>query len=259
MLFKIDQEQMLWWLISGLVTVEIAIVLMDALIAEFELVPIGAARRFFNITREDGVANFFSSFQMLAVAGVLLLITLVVRDRNQGSGTRPVWGWGLITVLFFYMGVDDATKLHERLGTIFSVVVTGADDQPNPGFLGQLYEVFPSYTWQLVFGPIVAAAGLFVVIFLLRHLPALYLKSLVLVAMGLFAMAVGMDFVEGMENHFMDGVADVFSTFPDRVEHFSKSIEEFLEMAGTTIFLFVFLKTLMHITPSITFEFNQPE
>ena len=91
------------------------------------------------------------------------------------------------------MGLDDATKLHERLGTIFKVLVTGADDQPNPGFLGQLYEAFPSYTWQLVFGPIVVVAGLFVLIFLMRHLPALYLKSLVLVAMGLFAVAVGMD------------------------------------------------------------------
>ena len=163
---------MLWWLIPGLVTVEIAIVMLDALVSELGWIPIGAARRLFNITREDGVANFFSSFQMLAVAAVLLLITLAVRSQNQGSGSRLVWGWGLITALFFYMGVDDATKLHERVGTIFSVLVTGPEDQPDPGFLGQLYDFFPSYSWQLVFGPIVVASGLFVVIFLLRAGPA---------------------------------------------------------------------------------------
>ena len=247
---------MLWWLITGLVTAEIAIVMLDALVTELGWVPIGAARRLFNITREDGVANFFSSFQMLSVGLVLLLIPLVVRGQNRGSRSKLVWGWGLITALFFYMGVDDATKLHERMGTIFSVLVTGPEDQPNPGFLGQLYEFFPSYTWQLVFGPFVAAAGLFVIVFLMRQLPAFYLKLLVWAAMGLFATAVGLDFVEGMENGFMDRVADVFSTFPSRAVHFSKSIEEFLEMAGTTIFLFVFLKTLMHITPSMTFEFN---
>ena len=72
---------------------------------------------------------------------------------------------GLGDRAFFYMGLDDATKLHERLETIFSVLVTGPEDQPNPGLLGQLYDVFSSYTWQLIFGPIVAAAGLFVVIF----------------------------------------------------------------------------------------------
>ena len=164
-----------------------------------------------------------------------------------------------MTGLFFYMGLADATKLHERLGTIFSVLVTGPKDQPNPGLLGQLYDVFSSYTWQLIFGPSVAAAGLFVVIFLMRQLPALYLNLLVCSALGLFAIAMGMDFVEGMENGIMIGVADVFSTFPDRAVHFSKSVEEFLEMAGSTIFLFVFLKTLMHTTPSISFEFSNQE
>ena len=247
---------MLWWLIPGLVTAEIAIVMLDALIAEFGWVSIGAARRLFNITREDGVANFFSSFQMLGVGAVLLLITLVVRGQNQGSRSGLVWGWGLITALFFYMGVDDATALHERVGTIFSELVTGPAGRPDPGFLGQLYDVFPSYTWQLVFGPFVAVSGLFVIVFLMRQLPALHLKLLVWVAMGLFVMAVGMDFVEGMENGFMLRVADVFSTYPGRAGHFSKSIEEFLEMAGTTIFLFVFLKTLAYTTPSITFELN---
>ena len=115
---------MLWWLIPGLVTVEIAIVMLDALVTELGWVPIGAARRLFNITCEDGAANFFSSFQMLAVAAVLLLITLVIRGQNQGSRPKLVWGWALITALFFYMGVDDATKLHERMGTIFSELVT---------------------------------------------------------------------------------------------------------------------------------------
>ena len=256
MLIKIDQNQMFWWLIPGLVAAELAIVMLDALITELGWVSIGAAQRFFNITREDGVANFFSSFQMLTVGAVLLLITLVARGQSQGSRPRLVWGWGLITALFFYMGVDDATALHERVGTIFGELVTGPGGGPNPGFLGRIYDFFPSYTWQLVFGPFVAVAGLFVIVFLMRQLPAFYLKLLVWAAMGLFATAVGLDFVEGMENGFMDRVADVFSTFPSRAVHFSKSIEEFLEMAGTTIFLFVFLKTLMYATPSVTFEFN---
>ena len=258
-LIKIDQDKMLWWLIPGLLTVEIAILMLDALVTELGRISIGAARRFFNITREDGIPNFFSSFQMLSVGVVLLLITLVVSRQNRGSRSRVVWGWGLVTGLFFYMGLADATKLHERLGTIFSVLVTGPKDQPNPGLLGQLYDVFSSYTWQLIFGPSVAAAGLFVFIFLMRQLPALYLNLLVCSALGLFAIAMGMDFVEGTENGIMVGVADVFSTFPDRAVHFSKSIEESLEMAGSTIFLFVFLKTLMHTTPSISFEFSNQE
>ena len=99
-LIKIDQDKMLWWLIPGLLTVEIAILMLDALVTELGWIPIGAARRFFNITREDGIPNFFSSFQMLSVGVVLLLITLVVSRQNRGSRSRVVLGWGLVTGLF---------------------------------------------------------------------------------------------------------------------------------------------------------------
>ena len=46
--------------------------------------------------------------------------------------------------------------------------------------------------------------------------------------------------------------ADFFSTSADRVIHFSKSIEELFEMAGATILLFVFMRKLLSLTPSIT-------
>ena len=41
----------------GLLTVEITILMLDALVTELGWIPIGAARRFFNITREDGIPN----------------------------------------------------------------------------------------------------------------------------------------------------------------------------------------------------------
>ena len=58
LLIKIDQDKILWWLIPGLLTVEITILMLDALVTELGWIPIGAARRFFNITREDGTPNF---------------------------------------------------------------------------------------------------------------------------------------------------------------------------------------------------------
>ena len=242
-----------------MVAAELAIVLCDALISEYGWISIGAAQRLFNITREDGIPNFFSSFQMLTVGAVILLITLVVREKTRGTSTKLVWGWAVICALFFYMGFDDATTLHERAGSIFSALVTNSDGDPNPGFFGQMYDSFPSYAWQLVLGPVVAICGLFVVVFLMRQLPTLQLKVLVLIAFGMFALAMGMDFVEGMDSQFTYDVADFFSTFPERAVHFSKSIEEFIEMAATTIFLFVFLKTLFSFTPLVTFEFDQPQ
>lgn len=254
---KINQEKLFWWLIPGLITVELAVVMFDALVSEYGWVSSSTVQRFFNITREDGFPNFFSSFQLLTVAAVLLLITVVVRVQTLGAKSKLVWGWAIVAALFLYMGVDDATALHERVGTYFSEAVTNPDGGPDSGFFGQLYDKFPSYAWQFVFGPIVVVAGLFVVTFLLKQLPSTELKILILIAFGFFAVAMGIDFVEGMENEVTDRVAEFFSTYPARAVHFSKSVEEFLEMSGTTIFLFVFLKTLMSLTPSLKFEFHQ--
>ena len=208
-------------------------------------VSIGAARRLFNITREDAIPNFFSSVQLLAVGAVLLLITLVVRAQSRGSGSKVVWGWGLLAGLFIYMGVDDATKLHERIGSIFKALVTDSGGEAHGHVLARLYDVFPSYSWQFVFAPVVVAMGLFLVVFLLRQLPTLRLKGLIGMAIGLFIVATAMDFIEGMDNDFFDEVAELFSTTTGHAVHYSKSIEEFFEMAGTTIFLFVFLKKLV--------------
>ena len=254
MAIRIDQDRLFRWLFGGLLLAEVTIVLLDAFVNEYRLAPIGAARRLFNITREDGLANFFSSFQMLGVGAVLMLITMVVKRQTQGSNSKVVVGWGVITGLFVYMGVDDGTKLHERLGSIFKALVTDSSSEASAGMLGRLYEAFPSYTWQLVLGPFVAVFGLFLVLFLIRELPSLRLKAIAMLAIMLLVVAMSMDFIEGMDNGLMAQVAEVFSTETKRAVHFSKSIEEFLEMVATTTFLFVFLKTLMSLTSSITFE-----
>ena len=45
-------------------------------------------------------------------------------------------------------------------------------------------------------------------------------------------------------------------TFEERAVHFSKSVEEFFEMAGTTTFLYIFLKKLTSLTTSIRFDID---
>ena len=259
MLIRIDHDQLFLWLFAALLAIEVAIVLLDAFVSESGWVSIGAARRLFNITREDGVGNFFSTFLALAVGAVLLLIAVVVRGQSRGSGSKTFVGWGVITGLFIFLGIDDGTKLHERVGSIFKALVTDSSGEGSAGLLGDLYELFPSYTWQLVFAPFIIVMGLFLIVFLMKELPSLRLKGLIMMAIGLMFVAEAMDFIEGMDNDIFDRVADFFSTTPDHAVHFSKSIEEFLEMAAITVFLFVFLKKLISLTPSLTFELKPRE
>ena len=257
MVFRIDYAQLIKWLLISLLVTEVVLVLLDAFINEFRFASVGAARSIFNITREDALPNFFSSFQLLAVGGVLFLITLVVKAQSLGTGSRVTTGWGLLTGAFIYMGIDDATKMHERIGSIFKAWVTDSRGEGNVTVLGQLYDVFPSYSWQLVFLPIIAVMGLFTVYFLFRQLPTLKLRALIIVALGLFIFALGLDFVEGMDNDLFARVGEFFSTSEHRAVHFSKSIEEWMEMVGTTVFLFVFLSKLRSLTSSLTFTVDR--
>ena len=78
-------------------------------------------------------------------------------------------------------------------------------------------------------------------------------------AIGLFALAQGMDFLEGMDSAIIDRLSDLLGTTTGRVTHFSKSVEEFLEMFGTTLFLYVFLSQLAVLTRSVTFEITGPK
>jgi len=122
--------------------------------------------------------------------------------------------------------------------------------------LGGLYGLYPSYTWQLLLGAVFAALGVFIIWFLLRELPSLRLKVLTMAAIGLFGLAFALDFIEGMNSDPLDRVASILTMEPRRLVHFSKSTEEFMEMLATTSFLFVFLKKLTSLTPSITFEID---
>ena len=158
-----------------------------------------------------------------------------------------------MTFMFFFLGVDAGTKLRERFGTLFNDAVTNFADE-GIGPLGSLNNWFPSYSWQVIVGPFYVAAGLFLIVFLSRQLNDPRLWALTALAVTLFAVAQVMDLVKGQDNDVFVYVADFFLTFEERAVHFSMSLEEFFEMAGATTFLYIFLKKLTSLLPSIKFE-----
>jgi len=125
---------------------------------------------------------------------------------------------------------------------VFKAAGSDSSCDPQSGLLGGLYGLYPSYTWQLLLGPVFAALGVFIIWFLLRELPSLRLKVLTMAAIGLFGLAFALDFIEGMNSDPLDRVASILTMEPRRLVHFSKSTEEFMEMLATTSFPFVFLK-----------------
>ncbi len=238
----------IFWCLFGF---ELLIVFLDVFVSHYEWSSVGAIRRMVNITREDSLSNWFSSLQAIAVGSTVWLTAFAVRNQKEGTYyKKKFYCWAGIGLFFVYMGIDDAIKFHERVGTTFKVLLFETDDTSGSGILGSIYEFFPSYTWQLVFGPFFVSVGLFIVWYLWKELYSKKLWALFLVGICLYAIAVMLDFVEGLYNEPYEemGIAGFFSTTNSRIRHMSKALEEFLEMLGTTIFLTVFLKNLFRLT-----------
>ena len=244
----------IFWCALG---IELLLVFLDVFVNHYQWSSLGPIRRMVNITREDSLSNWFSSFQSIMVGYVLLLIAFAVKNQMQDKYyKRKFYCWVGIGIFFIYMGIDDAIKFHERMGTSIKVLVSRSAEASGPGFLDSAYNAFPSYSWQIFLGPFFIAMGIFLIWFLRKELMSHNLWYWVLVAIGLYALAVELDFVEGMKIDFIERldnapyerIASFFSTEDYRIRHMSKTLEEFLEMFGTTIFLTVFLKKLFRLS-----------
>ncbi len=268
--FEVRSEALVRNVVIAAVLVEIAVVLLDLVLNYARPDGHGAMRRLFNITREDALASWVATTQTLLIALTLCVITALVR---RGSGSKlSKRGWLGVTLFFCYMTVDDGTKLHERVGSALGDVFEGSSDSEST-WLTPVVDSFPSYNWQLFLMPLFVLAGVALLAFLWRELPPDRSRVLLLVALACFAVAVGMDFVEGLEEDHpqnpytrlveileLDGPAERWFERDgfDAVVHFSKSIEEFLEMLGNTLLWAAFLRFLIGLSGELRLRFVQP-
>ena len=244
-----SRTRLVTWVFFTCLLLEVVFVLLDYHVNYGRAIDIGALRRMTNIAREDGLASWFGTTQTFLVGLTAWAIVLVVRAERAPRALR--WrrvGWTLVAILFTYMAIDDGAQLHERFGTTFRVWREGVD----PAAL----EFFPSYTWQIVFVPIFGGAGLVVAWLMWRELSDRRGLVLVGAALACFAL-VGLDFIEGLDEDHPWNAYTILSTRYDvepwtmerfgrrafdTIDHFSRSLEESLEMFGMTLFWVVFLR-----------------
>jgi hypothetical protein len=266
---RVRPRHVLWTVFMVCAAIEVLFVVLDYGVNYQRGSSIGAIRRLTNITREDSLAGWFSPVQTLLVA--LTLWTMFVIDRGQGASRWRSLGWAVVAVFFTYMAIDDGTQFHERIGTAVSVMHRrGAGAQS-----GDLFSAFPSYAWQIVFVPGLALLGAFTLLFLGHEIPDRWGRTLVVAGLGCFAVAVGLDFVEGLPREHplnlqtwlidrLDLYASARRHFGrsafEVVAHFSKSLEETLEAFGTTLLWIAVLRHLMHRAGQVRVRFaTSPE
>jgi hypothetical protein len=235
--------------------VEFLLVGLDAFINYGRFIDIGPIRRLFNITREDGLATWFMVMQTFFAGLVLWLIAMVQRSS---LANRSNWlSWGFLSGFFIYMSADDAAEIHERLGSTFKYLLKTNQRETSDSLLVQIQGLFPSYEWQLVTLPLLAGAGLFMLFFLLTEFRDRKSRVILFSAVGLMTIAVLLDFFEGLEKSNAwnphKWIRESFTLSNYTVRHFSKSIEEFLEMCAISLLLMLFTAHLIdRVDPQLT-------
>lgn len=197
----------------------------------------GAIRRLFNIAREDSLASWFMVTQTTVAAFVLLLTGFIEREKN--ISTAKFIGWLLLALFFFYLSADDGAKIHERLGTLFAQQQSSEDPSA----------LFPSYRWQVAVLPFLALCGIMMLIFLWSEFTRWQSHLLLLIAPAVMAIAVGLDFFEGLEHdhpwNLHTWLSETLQQSPRTIRHFSKAVEELLEMIAISLLLMLFFQRLL--------------
>jgi hypothetical protein len=235
---EIHFERVLKQVFITCLLVEVALVFLDVTVNRWQWSDHGAIQRMFNITREDGMASWFAVFQTSMVA----LTAWIICGLTKLKSGKVQFRWLVVALLFSYMTIDDGAAVHERVGTALSQSAAVAG--------------FPSYAWQVIFVPLFASVGAYIFFSLWRDFGTVQEKVRIFSAFSCFAVAVVLDFFEGMDNAYVY-LYNWFEWSSREIRHYSKSLEEFVEMVGMSIFLVTFLGFIPRLANGINIRFIQ--
>jgi len=221
-------------LFLALVTIELLFLMVDGLFnccwrsAPTDLI------KLLNITREGNLPTWFASTQALVVG---LLAWVYARQRTGLKPQQSAIGWYVIAGFFIYIGIDDATQLHERVAT---ALAGSAESIETDSWLVDKFLGFSSYYWQFLFIPVFGAIALYMFLFLQKVFDGW--ENLFIFALGiaLYVIAVALDYVEGIDR-WIAWIADNSFYIGSQITHLLRALEEFLEMLGTSLILYSFL------------------
>ena len=211
-------------------------------------------RRIWNIARENSIPTWVSS--MLAHLLAITVFAIAATQRALLTAWKTA-AWVLIGLFFLWIGIDDFAEIHEKLGGVLErLVEANANDAVADVLLWN-----PSFSWHTFILPVFAAFGLFILGFLWMSFRQFGLLRFLTLGFSCWAVAQGIDFVEGL-----DEAEDLYERIQSSlgiereygVTHTFKVVEETLEMLGTTLLWTGFLYYLARVSNGLQFRLDSP-
>lgn len=168
----------------------------------------------FNIRTEGNIPAYYSSITILFASFLLCFISLFRKMYGLSYSL-----WLILSIIFFYLSIDEAVQLHERVGVIMD---------KNFDLKGYL-----SWGWVIPYGILFT---IFATVYFFKFLPQLPKKIfwLFIISGSIFVIgAIGIEML-GAKNYNSDNFSEVLNAV-------FYSIEEFLEMLGIALFIYSLL------------------
>jgi len=254
---QVDLDRVARRLLWVCVACELLLVAADVVFQLGHAVESRGIRRLFNLARESTIATWFGATQAVLVG--LTLFAIALAHRARGASRWTVAGWIFIGLFFVFVAMDDSAEIHERVGLAIKQAFA-QDAAAQPAWVRWVLR-FDNFGWQMFLMPLFGAMGLFMFVFVFRELRAHRLLPYFLAGLGMWVVAVALDFVDGIRD--AEGrPGGVYATMARGMDvqrytlsHVSRIVEEFLEMLGTTMFGYAFLRYLGAVADGLEIRF----
>lgn len=180
------------------------------------------------VSKEQSFATWIQVHLWTGVAVVAALETLSLRGNEN---KKDFYRWMFVSAFFAWLSMDDFLSFHETFGQAMRrFAASGA-----LGGVGETLANFRSNLWLVVLGPVYAFGFYVTLDALRRELSRTLFLRLVPAAVGCFAVAVGIDFVEGILRR--SAGPDFWAMPGASWLYLAVTFEELLEIAGTGLLL----------------------
>lgn len=222
----------------GIVFVLTLLSLFTTTVSNFFDSPIlGLIAELFDVNTERNIPTIFSVMLLWTGAFLCALIAFIKGIRNE----RYIIHWSLLSLIFVFLGWDDAVGIHETLNKS-DLSKTFAK------ILGVQSNGIFTFDWLVVVLPIVFLIGLYYLKFI-GSLPVRQRKILIFAGCLYLSGTIVMEMLGGW---IWDNVSDHKVNF---IYTLVNTLEEVLEMSGAIIFIYCLLLYLNLYLDQITINF----
>ena len=187
---------------------------------------LGLLHRLFHLSREKNVPSTYSALQLI-LAGIAALYCMKMESKRKDSLKQLKYVWLCVAIVLFYMGVDEYFSFHEDAELLLVKINLISSDYDNE--LGGF-----GYAWTIVGGFFVVVIGVpFLFFFAMIFSNYRYLLYLLVLSGGIFVLGA-----IGMENFQVYIKAHSVSLDSKHI----LMLEEFFEMLGVSLAIFVFVR-----------------